>query len=77
MIVELHNNLQQPLVIPTTRLLLTTDDGTPIAFAVEYAPGHWRVFHAGDKDFVGQLKIHKFDKTVIVDKQNRQPIYTE
>lgn len=75
MLVELHNHLQKPLSIPITRLLLMTDDGTPIAFALEYSPGHYRVFHAGDKDFVEQLRIHKFDKTVVVTKEKIKPKY--
>lgn len=70
MIAELHENLQKPLVVRATRLLLTFNDGTPFAFAVEYANGHMRLFRAGDPNFVEQLKIHGFDKTVIVETRD-------
>jgi hypothetical protein len=77
MILEIHDHLQKPLVVNATRLLITTPDGTPLAFAVEYGEGHYRIFHAGDKDFVDQLRLHKFDKTVIVTHHNFKPNYPD
>jgi hypothetical protein len=77
MILEIHDHLQKPMVISTTRILITTPDGTPLAFAVEYGEGHYRVFHAGDKDFTDQLMVNKFDKTVFVTHQDFRPKYPE
>lgn len=67
--VEIHRNLSTPIVIDATRVLLTYDDGTPFAFAIDYIPpNHVRCFRAEDSDFNEQLRIHGIDRVVFVDR---------
>ena len=66
MIVQSHCKLQKPLVFNATRLLVTYDDGTPMALIVSYGPRHVRVVRADDKDFNEQLRVHGIKQTVIV-----------
>jgi len=68
MILQLHDKLQKPLVIRATRLLVTFEDGTPVALIQEVVPGHVRVFRAGDGDFNERLRQTGIEQTVIVDK---------
>lgn len=79
MIIEVHDNLENPQKFKATRVLVTTDDGTPIAFCVELVPGHYRHFRgptssahlmlrAGDPDFNEQLINHGIVKTTVVKK---------
>jgi len=72
MILEVHNHLQKPLVFTATRLLVTFDDGTPLALIVNFGQDHVRVFRAGDKDFREQLRMAGIDRTVVVDKFGTQ-----
>ncbi len=69
--IEFHDNFRNPLVLQATRVLITSDDGTPLALAIEHftaADGRaqFRVFRAGDPDFAQQLRHHGIDKTVLV-----------
>jgi hypothetical protein len=64
--VELHNRFKDPLVINATRVLVTSDDGTPLSLTIQYAPRHYRTYHAGEADFAMQLRAHGIDKTVLV-----------
>jgi hypothetical protein len=66
MILSIHCNLQKPLVVKATRLLVTYEDGTPAALLVSYSSGHIRVIRAGDKDFNEQLRMHNVHQTVVV-----------
>jgi hypothetical protein len=68
MILELHDHLKNPLVVKATRVLICTDDGTPVAFSLEFQPGHIRHFRASDADFEQQLRWHGIDRTVVVSK---------
>lgn len=59
--------------LKASRVLLTSDDGTPIALVIENiitldGKAHFRVFRAGDSDFQSQLRNHGIDKTVLVTK---------
>jgi hypothetical protein len=77
MILEIHNGLGQPLKVPAKRVLICLDDGTPVAMALEYQPGHVRHFRAGDADFAEQLQLHGIDRTVLVttlDHQTMRPL---
>lgn len=67
MIIQLHDKLQKPLVLKATRLLVTFEDGTPVAFIKEVVPGHIRCFRAGDPDFNEQLRLGGIDRTVFVE----------
>jgi len=69
--VEVLDGLGRPTVLPATRVLVTDDNGTPIAFAftfVKDAAGReiTRVGHAGEPDFTAQLRAHGVDRTVVV-----------
>lgn len=74
--VEIHDGLGNPVILPASRVLITTDDGTPIAFCLEAQKGHFRHFRAqtsqqlliraGDPDFQDQLMAHGILKTVVV-----------
>lgn len=66
--VELHNSLKNPLVLQATRLLVVDDHGNPVAFVVQFAPGHVRAGHVGDADFNEQLQMHGFDASVVVSR---------
>jgi hypothetical protein len=68
MLIEFHDHLTKPLTIKVSRVLVMTDDGTPIAFSVDFAPGHMRSFHVGDKDFELRLQEAGFNRTVIINK---------
>jgi hypothetical protein len=68
MILQLHDKLQKPLVLRATRLLVTFEDGTPVALIHEVVKGHVQVFRAGDPDFNDRLRLAGIDQTVIVDK---------
>ena len=63
--VEIHSRLKKPIVADATRVLILSDDGTPITFTVEIAPGNWRSFRVGDADFQEQLINHGIHKMVI------------
>lgn len=65
MIIEAHNNLQSPIRISATRVVILSDDNTPIAFTVEITKGHWRHFRVGDPDFAEQLLNHGILQTVV------------
>lgn len=66
--VELHNGFKNPLVLQATRLLVVDDFGNPVAFAVQFAPGHVRTGHVGEDDFNEQLQMHGFNVSVIVSR---------
>jgi len=68
MIIELHDRLKNPVSLPASRVLITDNFDNPICFVVEFAPGHHRCCHVGDKDFEDQLQMHGFDRTVIVSR---------
>ena len=71
--VEIHRNLQQPIILDATRVLLTFDDGTPFAFALDYIAGvHCRCWRVEDPDFQQQLYLHGIDRVVFVDKLKLQ-----
>ena len=73
--VELHDRLTGPLAVPATRVLIVNDQGTPICLCVQMAPGHDRVFRAGDPDFNAQLRMHGVSRTTIVKKiETPQPL---
>lgn len=78
MIIEMHDGLGNPVRLHASRVLISLDDGTPVSFAVEFQPGHLRLFRAGketagvhhfragDPDFAEQLRHHGVDRTVLV-----------
>lgn len=68
MILELHENMKNPVSLPASRVLITDNFGNPICFVVEFAPGHHRCCNAGDPEFQEQLQMHGFDRTVVVSK---------
>ena len=71
MLVELHDNLRNPAKVPASRVLITSDDGTPLVFIVEFATGAkpwFRCFRVGDPDFEEQMRAHGLNRTVLVTK---------
>ena len=77
MLLEVHDHLGNPVKIRATRVLICLDDGTPVAFSLEFQPGHIRHFRAGvdtegvhhfrggDRDFNEQLRMHGIKRTVV------------
>lgn len=66
MILEIHDQLGNPVRLHATRVLILLDNGTPGAFSIELTPEHIRHFRAGDPGFQDQLRMHGIDKTVLV-----------
>lgn len=70
MILELHNQLGEPLRLSASRLLVTNEDGTPLLFVLQVEPGHVRISHAGEPNFQRCLQEHGIDRTVIVSRHD-------
>jgi hypothetical protein len=78
MIVETHDGLAQPRMLHATRVLITSDDGTPICFILEFPAGNgqsrFRTYRAGDPDFNEQLKASGIARTVTVQRLDAQKL---
>lgn len=73
--VELHDGLCNPLALQATRVLITSEDGTPLVLVVERMLGtdgksQYGVFRAGDPDFDQQLRYNGITKTVLVTRMD-------
>ena len=69
--VEILDGLGKPLVVNATRVLVTDDAGTPLAFAVSFVRDGAgreivRLGHAGEKDFNAQMRANGINRTVLV-----------
>ena len=58
----------KPQVINCTRVLITTDDGRPLAISSEWAPGAVITSHAGEPNFSQLLKTLGVDRTVVTEE---------
>jgi hypothetical protein len=65
--VHILDGLGNPLVLPAGRVLITTDNGTPMALAVQLGPGVVETTCADDADFNVRLRVHGIDRSVQVD----------
>ena len=78
MIIETHESLAHSKMVHATRALITSDDGTPIAFILEYPIGHgqarFRIYRVGDPDFNEQLKASGISRTVTVQRLDTQKL---
>jgi hypothetical protein len=68
MLVHILDGLGNPRTMPASRVLVTTDDGTPLALSVALGPSLVESTHAGEPDFNVKLRIHGVDRTVQVDR---------
>ena len=69
-IIESHNRLKDPLRVKSSRVLITADNGTPVAMIVEYVAGATDrgsgAFGLVIRNFNEQLQVHGFTQTVLV-----------
>lgn len=61
------DGLGNPTTLDATRVVVTTDSGTPVAMSVELMPGMIENAKAEDDDFNVKLRAHGIDRTVQVD----------
>lgn len=60
------DGLGRPSELPASRVLVTTDSGTPMAMAVELAPGLIDSATVDDENFNAFLAAHGVDRSVQV-----------
>jgi hypothetical protein len=77
-IVETHDGLAHPTQVHATRVLVCADDGTPLAFVLEYPTGggqaRYRILRVGDPDFNEQLRLSGISRTVTVRQLDMQKL---
>lgn len=70
--VEILDGLNRPLAVPASRVLVTADDGTPVALVAEHG-GSITVSHAGRPGFARALATWGVDRTVLVTEVRDRP----
>ncbi len=72
---EILDGLGKPLVLHCTRVLVSSDDGTPLSCSVELAPGVVKTAHAGEAgDQLNRLlKGCGVDRTVVTTRLEPKP----
>jgi hypothetical protein len=65
--VHLLDGLGRPSTHAASRVLVTTDSGTPVAFSIELAPGSVDSAVAEDPHFNARLRAHGIDRTTQVE----------
>jgi hypothetical protein len=61
------DGLGRPVTLAATRVIVTTDSGTPVAFSVELMPTLIDSSNADDENFNARLRAHGIDRSVQVD----------
>lgn len=66
MYLELHDQLRSPTRLRATRVVIYDDHHNPVGLVLQLGQGHIRVCHAGEDDFLEQLRSHGIPQTVVV-----------
>jgi hypothetical protein len=71
---EILNGIEQPLVLPATRVVVYGDQGTPLAAVFQTNENGYSVLRVGDPQFTETLRSWGVYQTVVVQKQTVKPL---